>query len=55
MNKQLTVALGVSSLLFVGLLFFNPNSEYAGLTQRIVELHFMAWIIACSSYIMDKS
>ena len=39
---------GLISIVFIGLLFSNPTSVYAGLFQRIVELTFIIWIIACS-------
>lgn len=43
-----SMVLGVISILFVFLLFFNQNSEYIGLYQRMVELVFVGWVISCA-------
>ena len=42
---------GLISIGFIGLLFSNPETIYAGLFQRIIELSFITWIIACSIFI----
>jgi hypothetical protein len=42
---------GLICLVFIGLLFSDPLTNYAGLFQRIVEGTFIIWIIACSIFI----
>ncbi|PZO29264.1 MAG: hypothetical protein DCF13_06475 [Flavobacteriaceae bacterium] len=42
---------GTISLLFSFILFSAPTSSLAGLYQRIVELAFITWIVACAYYI----
>lgn len=42
------IAYGIISILFIYMLFSNPNSEYMGLYQRIIESIFVIWIISCA-------
>ena len=42
------IALGILSTVFVYVLFSNPNSEYIGFYQRIVEAAFSIWIVICA-------
>ena len=44
----LGIAFGLISILFVYLLFSNPNSDYLGLHQRIIESLFVIWILSCA-------
>lgn len=44
----LGIACGIISYLFVFLLLSNPNSEYLGLYQRIIEGLFIIWIVGCA-------
>lgn len=43
-----SILLGVLSILFVYMLVANPNSEYIGIYQRMVEMFFVIWIIFCA-------
>jgi hypothetical protein len=52
---NLTVGCGLFSMLFVGLLFADPLSDFAGLYQRIIEGTFMLWIVVCSLFIKNSS
>ncbi len=49
------ITYGIISILFVYLLFSDPNSDYIGLYQRIVEAIFVIWIITCSIAIKNKN
>lgn len=49
------ISYGIISILFVYLLFSNPNSEYIGLYQRIVESVFIIWIVTCAIAIKNKN
>ncbi len=49
-----SLVLGVIGLLFVVLLFFNADSNYSGLTQRMVELIFTLWIVLCAITVKNK-
>lgn len=51
----IAIALGILSMLFVALLFSDPNSNYIGLLQRIIEIFFMLWIITCAFTIRNNS
>ncbi|NNE32053.1 MAG: DUF998 domain-containing protein [Winogradskyella sp.] len=42
------IAFGTISYLFVILLSSNPNSEFIGLYQRIIEAVFILWIVSCA-------
>jgi hypothetical protein len=42
------IIFGLISIVFIGLLFNDPSSNYAGLYQRIVETIFVFWIITCA-------
>jgi len=44
-----------ANVLFVLILFANPNAEYLGLYQRIVGLTFVAWIVICVFTIKSKN
>jgi len=46
---------GLISIVFVGLLMFDPSTNYAGLFQRVIEGIFIVWIIACSIFIKKGS
>lgn len=46
---------GIISYLFVFLLLSNPNSEFIGLYQRIIEVVFILWIINCAVQIKNKN
>ena len=49
------ITYGIISILFVYLFFSDPNSEYIGLYQRIVETVFIIWIITCAIAIKNKN
>ena len=49
------ITYGILSILFVYLLFSNPNSEYIGLYQRLIESVFIIWIITCAFVIKNKN
>ena len=49
-----SIAMGAIGILFVYILVSNPNSEYIGLYQRLVELVFVTWIIFCANTIKNK-
>lgn len=49
------ITYGILSILFIGLLFSNPNSNFIGLIQRIIEAIFMLWIIICAFAIKNNS
>ena len=51
---NLGIAYGIISYLFVFLLSSNPNSEFIGLYQRIVETVFILWIVSCAVKIKNK-
>lgn len=42
------ITYGAFSILFVFVLFSNPNSAYLGLYQRVIESLFVIWIITCA-------
>jgi hypothetical protein len=50
-----SIIIGSMSILFVFLLISNPNSEYIGLYQRIIESAFVTWIILCAFAIKSRS
>lgn len=43
-----SITCGVISIIFVYVLFSNPNSAYIGLYQRIIESVFILWTITCA-------
>jgi len=45
---------GAISSLFIYILLSNPNSEYVGLYQRLVEAVFIIWTITCSITIKNS-
>lgn len=45
---SLGFAAGLISILFIGILFSDPLSGFAGLFQRIIEGSILFWIVACS-------
>jgi len=49
-----SIVLGVISFLFVCVLFFNSNSKYIGLYQRIIELVFILWVVFCAIAIKNE-
>jgi len=52
--SKIALFCAVNSLIFVGILFSNPASQWLGLYQRIIELSFIVWIIACSFSIKNN-
>lgn len=46
---------GLISIGFIGILFSNPMSNYAGLFQRIIEATFILWIIASAFWIKQSN
>ncbi|MBT8183171.1 MAG: DUF998 domain-containing protein [Eudoraea sp.] len=52
--SNLGIACGISSYLFVILLSSNPNSEFIGLYQRIIEVLFIFWIVNCAIKIKNE-
>ncbi len=48
--SKIGIICGITCIIFVGLLS-DPLTNYAGLYQRIVEVIFIFWIIACSIFI----
>ncbi len=42
------ITYGAISIIFVYVLFSDPNSAYIGLYQRIIESVFILWIITCA-------
>lgn len=49
------IIFGCISLVFIGLLFSNPLTNYTGLFQRIIEGIFIIWIIVCAIVIKNDS
>lgn len=49
--SKIGITCGVICIVFIGLLFSDPLTSYAGLYQRIIEGIFILWIIACSIFI----
>lgn len=49
-----SIIYGIISILFVYLFFTNPDSEYIGLYQRMVEAVFIIWIITCAITIKNN-
>lgn len=45
---------GAISMIFVFILSSNPNSEFRGLYQRIIETVFILWIITCAFAIKKR-
>jgi len=41
-------------LTLLGLLLLSPESHYVGLSQRILELSVLVWIVMCGWYIMAR-
>lgn len=54
-SSKIAIIFGLISIVFVGLLFDDPSSNYAGLYQRIVETIFVFWIITCAITIKNKT
>ncbi len=44
---------GTISVIAIVLLFSDPNSNYVGLLQRIIESSILLWIVLCSVYIKN--
>jgi hypothetical protein len=53
--SKIAIIFGLISIVFIGLLFDDPSSNYAGLYQRIVETIFVFWIITCAITIKNKT
>lgn len=51
----LGITYGILGILFVYLFFSDPNTEYIGLYQRIVECIFVLWIITCAIAVKNKN
>lgn len=47
------ITYGILCILLVYLFFSDPNSEYLGLYQRIIESLFIVWIITCANAIKN--
>ncbi|MGB5500230.1 MAG: DUF998 domain-containing protein [Maribacter sp.] len=52
--SKIAVIFGLTTIVFIGLLFAEPSSNHVGLYQRIVETIFVLWIIACAIAIKNK-
>uniref|UniRef100_UPI00404B8FCC DUF998 domain-containing protein n=1 Tax=Fulvivirga sp. TaxID=1931237 RepID=UPI00404B8FCC len=39
---------GLFCFIFIGILLSNPNSNYTGLLQRIIEGSFIIWVVRCA-------
>lgn len=50
-----SITYGIISILFIYLLISDPNSQYIGLYQRIIETIFIIWIITCAIAIKNKT
>lgn len=48
---KIAIACGLICISFVGLLFTNPSTQFAGLYQRIIEGTFVILITVCSIFI----
>jgi len=49
--SKFAILCGLICIFFIGLLFSDPLTNYAGLYQRIIEGTFIVWIINCSIFI----
>ncbi|MEQ8302035.1 MAG: DUF998 domain-containing protein [Cyclobacteriaceae bacterium] len=49
--SSLAYTTGLLSILFISILFSNPLSEFAGLSQRIIEGSILCWVLACALHI----
>jgi uncharacterized membrane protein len=50
----LSFVCGVICIFFNGLLMFNPESNYVGLLQRVIEATIIVWVIACAAGVNRK-
>lgn len=47
-------AYAASVFAFAGLLTLSPDSQYVGLSQRLIELSVLGWVTACACYIIRR-
>lgn len=45
---RFSIFCGLFCFIFIGILLSNPNSNYTGLLQRIIEGSFIIWIVRCA-------
>ena len=48
--SKFTIVCGLSALLFVVILFGNPEGTFKGLFQRIIELSILSWVVYSSFF-----
>ena len=49
--SKIAISCGLVSIVFVGILLSNRSTNFAGLYQRIIEVTFIIWVVACSIFI----
>ena len=49
--SKIAISCGLVSAVFVGILLSNRSTNFAGLYQRIIEVTFIIWVVACSIFI----
>ena len=49
--SKIAISCGFVSIVFVGILLSNRSTNFAGLYQRIIEVTFIIWVVACSIFI----
>ena len=49
--SKLSIFCGLLAIVFVMVLINNPNGNYIGLHQRIIEGSILFWIVNCALYI----
>ncbi len=49
--SKFTIVCGLSALLFVAILFGNPEGALKGLFQRIIEMSILSWVIYSSFFV----
>lgn len=52
--SRMAMFCAINSFIFIGILFSQKFTDYAGLLQRIIEGTFIFWIIACSFFIRNS-
>ena len=52
--SKIAIICGFVSIVFVGILLSNRSTNFAGLYQRIIELTFIIWVVACSIFIKES-
>lgn len=53
--SQITLATAIISGIFIFVLFFDPESGYRGLLQRVIETSFIAFIVSSALHIKDSN